>query len=556
MKLICLILVLNSFNAIGQSITRLGKETGEYAYMLENLEKSILRYHRYHIDTLDGKLRNVFVPWIRDHIHVMKAMKFVHKDMTSFLEFFLEHQTPEGIFFDYYMPLGRGGVNDRMSIFDKRYWKILSRDYIQMHRLPVEADLEYLMVEGVYAVWQSTSDTAFVRKWLPALVKGMLYSMTDPLRWSKKHQLLKRGYTLDTWDFMELPMSREEFSKSGGNIQKQIFDIDEETPMGIMHGDNSGMYAACRQLSQMFAAIRDTTEALAWHKQGEIIQLRTNKLCWNGTFYKHFVIEDPMPPYLKMDQENTLSLSNPYNINRGLTTHPMARSIIAEYQRLKEATRDHSFAEWYGIYPAVQPQFAGYKAGSYVNGGVNTIVAGELAKAAFHHGFEAYGVDILQRIHQLMQKHGDDLPVAYNPDGKVDEGIPDAWGQAAVYSALIEGLAGVTDSGSQFSHVIVSPRWIAAGKDSASITVTYGPTGKHLVYEYRHIRRDKKISLNLQSGALSTTVRVLLPSASTPRSVTVDSKPAGFRTETVGESSYAVIEALKGSRFHIVINYR
>jgi hypothetical protein len=42
---------------------------------------------------------------------------------------------------------------------------------------------------------------------------------------------------------MQLPTSRAEYTRSGRDIQKGIFDIDEKTPMGIMHGDNSGMYA-------------------------------------------------------------------------------------------------------------------------------------------------------------------------------------------------------------------------------------------------------------------------------------------------------------------------
>jgi hypothetical protein len=86
-----------------------------------------------------------------------------------------------------------------------------------------------------------------------------------------------------------------------------------------------------------------------------------------------------------------------------------------------------------------------------MNGGVNTIVAGELAKAAFQHGYESYGADILQRIMKLVEEFKGDLPVSYTPDGKVDAGIPDNWGQAAVYSALIEGLAGIVDKGTQFN---------------------------------------------------------------------------------------------------------
>ncbi len=553
--IIAFVVCTSSIKLYTQTKTSFSKEIGEYAQLLQDLEKDMLKFEETRIDTLGGKVRTVFVPWIRDNVHVMKAMKYIHKDVSSFIEFFLENQTPEGMYYDYYMPLSYGGSGDRKNIFDKRYWKVFPEDSIQMHRLPVEADVEYLVVEGVYAVWQSTGDTAFVKKWLPALVKGLNYSMRDPLRWSTKYQLVKRGYTLDTWDFMQLPYSREEYTRRGGNIQKGIFDIDEKTPMGIMHGDNSGMYAACKQLAEMFKAIGNNDESKSWQQKATEFRNRTNVLCWNGKFYAHFVEDDPQPPYLKMDQKNTLSLSNPYDINRGLPTEEMAESIIKTYKDLKESNKSNSFAEWYGVYPAVQPHFADYKPGSYMNGGVNTIVAGELAKAAFQHGYETYGVDILQRIIVLMKKHNGDLPVAYNPNGKVDEGIPDNWGQAAVYSALIEGLAGVVDKGIQFRSVEISPRWLAANKDNAEVTVAYGPTSAAVNYKYAHNVPQKEITLHALGNFEICTARILLPANASKAKAIVNGKEYASQTEKLNESVYVVIKNFKGSNMDLKVKY-
>ena len=556
-RLLFLLLCIPAFSAISiaQSKTTFSQETGEYGTMLQQLEQRMSNYQEKWVKTLGGKKRNVFVPWIRDHVHVMKAMKYIHPDMVSFIEFYLENQTNEGLYFDYYYPLGVRGISDRTKLFDQRYWKLIPEDSIQMHRLPVEADLEYLLVEGVYAVWQSTGDTSFVKKWLPALVKGMNYSMSDPLRWSKKYQLLKRGYTLDTWDFLQLPTSREEYTRNGGNVQKGIFNIDENTPMGIMHGDNSGLYAACNQLSHMFMAVGDRNAAEKWKQEGAGIQKRTNALCWNGKFYAHFVEDDPQPPYLKMDQKNTLSLSNPYDINRGLPTRSMAQSIIKTYKDLKESNKQNSFAEWYGIYPAVQPHFADYKPGSYMNGGVNTIVAGELAKAAFQNGYETYGTDILQRLMDLMKKHNGDLPVSYTPEGKVDEGIPDNWGQAAVYSALIEGLAGIVDQSTQFREVEISPRWLAAKKDKAAVKITYGPTESTIQYSYAHNPSSKTIELKIDGNVTKGTARILLPANATTKKVTVNDKNVPSVLDNVGQSRYAVVKNWKGQTTRIVLTY-
>lgn len=539
-----------------QPRTSFDSNAGEFSAMLNHLEKNLYGDRERESKELNGKKRTIFVPWIRDHVHVMKAMKYLHRDMTSFVEFYLENQTAEGIYFDYFFPLGWGGEGSRKKIFHPRYWKEFPNEKIEMHRLPVEADLEYLMVEGVYAAYQSTGDVAFVRKWLPALVKGLNYSMTDPLRWSERHQLVKRGYTLDTWDFMQLPSSREEYSRRGGNVQKGIFDIDQDTPMGIMHGDNSGMYDACRKLALMFGATGDADHEKFWNAKAEHFREKTNALCWNGKFYAHFVEDDPQPPYLKMDQRNTLSLSNPYDVNRGLPTEAMAQSIIGTYLELKESNKANSFAEWYGIHPPVEPHFADYKPGSYMNGGVNTIVAGELAKAAFQHGYESYGVDILRRVNALIKKHNNTLPVAYTPEGKVDEGIPDNWGQAAVYSAMIEGLAGVVDRDRLFRKVEISPRWLAAGQDEATVTVAYGPTSAALTYNFRHSASTRTLKLSLNGPMETSVVRLLLPpGVNSVKKVTVNGKTFPHRMEIVRESTYVVLDSIPGNDLEISVSY-
>jgi hypothetical protein len=549
--LIYLIVLLFFYNGYAQ--TNIGKTSGAYHELFNGLKKELLTSDMLRTVNFGGKPRNVFVPWIRDNVHVMKAMKYFVPEISSFWQFFMETQTPEGLYFDYYYPIS-DGVSHRMNLFDKRYWRVFPRDSIQMHRLPVEADLEYLMVEGAYHIWQATGDNEYIRTWLDDLEEGMRYAMSDPLRWSKKHQLVKRGYTLDTWDFMQLPTSRQEYTRQGKDVQKGIFDIDENTPMGIMHGDNSGMYAACLQLSEMYASLGEQTKSKVWKHQAEIFRERTNALCWNGKFYAHFVPDDPVPSYLHMDQKNSLSLSNPYDINRGLPTREMAISIINTYRELKGKNEMNSFAEWFGIYPAVKPHFADYLPGSYMNGGVNTIVAGELAKAAFENGMEEYGADILNRILGLIKKHNGKLPVAYNPDGKVDEGIPDNWGQAAVMSALIEGLAGVKDSGQLFRSVIISPRWLSADQNQADVNVTYGPSSKSVKYDYRYESAASRITMSISGSPDNYQFRILLPKGKKSARATVDNRQVRSAIEQVNNSNYVTFAVGKGDH-NIIVSF-
>jgi hypothetical protein len=558
MKRIALLLLVSvamQVASIAQTATSFGSGAGEYKELFDHLKQLLLKSEHVRTMKLNGAERNQFVPWVRDHVHVMKSMKYLVPEISSFWQYFMETQTDEGLYFDYYFPI-EDGVNHRMNLFDKRYWRIFPNDAIQKHRLPVEADLEYLMVEGAYYIWQATGDNAYIKEWIDDLEEGMYYTMNDPLRWSRKHQLVKRGYTLDTWDFMQLPATREEYSRQGHDIQEGIFDIDENTPMGIMHGDNSGMYAACKQLSEMFASIGDRAKAGVWQHQAEIFRIRTNDICWNGKYYSHFVTDDPMPDYLKLDQENTLSLSNPYDINRGLPTHEVAVSIINTYRELKSTNNLNAFAEWFGIYPAVQPHFADYEPGSYMNGGVNTIVGGELAKAALQHGMEAYGVDILNRMVDLVRKFNGDLPVAYKPDGTVDEGIPDNWGQAAVMSAMIEGLAGVEDKGQSFNVVELSPRWIAAKKDDVEITVSYGPSNKRVSYRFQHNASRKSITLKISGDPEMYDVRILLPEGTVGSGITLDNMRVDNKSEKIERSQYAVIKSVPAGEHTIQVAYR
>ena len=536
-----------AYTASGQPKTEFGVGAGEYKELFDHLRHQLLSSKYQAKVRFNGKERNQFVQWIRDHVHVMKAMKYFVPEISSFWQFYMETQTPEGLYFDYYYPI-ESRINHRMNLFDKRYWRIFPGDSIQMHRLPVEADLEYLMVEGAYYIWQATGDNNYIKEWIDDLEQGIHYAMSDPLRWSKKYQLVKRGYTLDTWDFMQLPTTRQEYVKQGKDVQKGIFDIDQTTPMGIMHGDNSGMYAACRQLAAMYKSLGNEPKSSAWAHQAEIFRARTNSVCWNGQFYAHFVPDDPMPEYLKIDQANTLSLSNPYDINRGLPTRDMSVSIIKTYRSLKGNNKLNSFSEWFGVYPAVEPHFADYQPGSYMNGGVNTIVGGELAKAALQNGMEEYGVDILNRTLELVRKHKGDLPVSYKPDGTVDEGIPDNWGQAAVMSALIEGLAGVVDQSQLFQQTEISPRWIAANKNNVEATVVYGPSNRHVTYHFQHLPAQKLIKLRLSGDPESYWVRILLPPGKKSFNAKVDGKSVNVQNEKMENSMYAVLPAiLKGS---------
>jgi hypothetical protein len=326
--------------------------------------------------------------------------------------------------------------------------------------------------------------------------------------------------------------------------------------MGNMHGDNSGMYAACRQLSAMYRDLKNAPMSKIWAAEAELYQARANTYLWNGKYYKHFLPVGKLPPYIKFDIENQLSLSNPYDINRGLPEEGMAQSIIKTYFDLREKTKSGSVGEWFSLYPDVKPDWAGVEAGTYVNGGVLIVTAGELAKAAFQHGYEEYGADILRRLYALSKTSSNFLYACYRPDGKVDGGLPDNWAQAAVLNAMVEGLAGVRDLSSLFSHVEISPRWMAAGRNEAAVTIAYPASGKKVSYDYKHDAAAKTISLKTRGDAEKYNFRILLPGDISKARATVNGKVVNVRYEKLRNSSYVVVDDVAVDQPELVVRYR
>ena len=115
-------LSINHF-ASAQVVTEFGEGAGEYKELFDNLKTRLLNSEHVTTVKLGGKERNVFVRWVRDNVHVMKAMKYFSPEISSFWQLYMETQTPEGLYFDYYYPIEER-VNHRMNLFDKRYWRI------------------------------------------------------------------------------------------------------------------------------------------------------------------------------------------------------------------------------------------------------------------------------------------------------------------------------------------------------------------------------------------------------------------------------------------------
>jgi len=551
-KLIILQLIL-LFVLTANSQTTFSPEAGKYAILLNDLKSNLYKNESLRKVELDGQQRQMFITWVRDHIHTMKAYKYWEKDMASYIAFFMGRQTPKGMYFDYAMSYKNENVGQLFftNCFDNQFYFVDVENQNFFFRMPMEADLEYILVEGVYTNWQTTGDTAYLKQWLPTLEKGIKYEMTDPLRWSAKSLLVKRPYTIDTWDFTSQHDSLKSVDRLLGHI-----DNTEKTPKGIMHGDNSGMYQACRQLADMFTAVGQPVEAKTWDLQAEIFMQRLNAVCWNGKFYSHFIPEDPYPRHIKSDPLSAIGLSNTYSMNRGTATPEMAASIIETYKEIGEKTKNESLAPWFGIYPFIYPHFGNYAVGEYMNGAILPLVGGELCKAAFQNGYEKYALEQLEILEKIIQKNDGRIPGCVNTDGTAQkEAIPAEWGQAAFVSALVEGLAGVIDKSIQFKEVEISPRWYFAGIEKTSVNIGYGNDGNQVSYTYLFNSKNNRVEIVTSGKFESFTLRYPMPEKSKTASASINGKRVNVTTEQVNQSRYAVVKGL-GSSNRIEFTFR
>ncbi len=480
--------------------------------------------------------------WIRDHTHMLQATRYWERDPVGFVDHFLEHQRADGSFFDFTRQFTDP---ERLAAESRSYGlqpdlALVDHDNLVLYkRIGVEADLEYLLVQAVYLVWQATGDDAWMAAALPRLERGLRYAMTDPFRWSPEHQLVKRPFTIDSWDF---EVGLRPVGPDGEKLNSRC-EVDGDTHWCLMHGDNSGMAQACELLGRMYHQSGDLTAADRWSGEAAGFRERLNRWCWNGRFYTHQVHLDAVEP-LGVDEAAQLSLSVPLAITRRVADHAQAVSIIAEYQRRRETTE--AFAEWFSLDPPFPAEaFDGTwhsEPGQYVNGGILPMVGGELARGAFAHGQEDYAVDILQRYRAIIAETQQTC-FAYHRSGHRDERVTfpnNGWGPATMIGALIEGLVGVVDEASLLRTVTISPRWPAAGQREVSCVVRYGAVDAYVAYRASYTAGS--IHLTYAGTAQAVTWRVLLPEPATATAVVAPDGPVPWSEQLVEVSRYVVFE--------------
>jgi hypothetical protein len=353
----------------------------------------------------NDRVYQLFANWIFDHTLILKGMKYYWPDLKGAIDFFAETQREDGMIWENCYP-----ATPDPNFFD---WKFDYDGFIrrfgdgswQLRRAPVESHVEQYFVEGLYATWKATGDTAWMKSRLDNAMRALRQVTKSPYRWSNKYQLMHRGFTIDTWDYVS-----DDQQRFGGSVFMVYLGKSE---FGIFHGDNTNLVLQCRNLAEMLNTAGRPQDAPEFERLADDVEQRLNALAWNGNFYTHWIAENPdYKPDVGVDMSTQVSLSNAYALNRGIS-HDKCVSILKTYQRIRRDMPSSSPGEFYGIYPPFQRDFTLNIPGlvwEYCNGGVLVMVGGELAHGAFEHGNEAYGADILLRIKTIADRYHGYLP--------------------------------------------------------------------------------------------------------------------------------------------------
>ncbi|MGI6354759.1 MAG: hypothetical protein ACOX6W_06645 [Lentisphaeria bacterium] len=490
------------------------------------------------------RLIRVNLNWIRDYVLTMKGFRYTEKDLRSFPDLLLEKQHDKGFFYEIIAPVSdmhsgrpwiRNGVITQISSPECCYYEE-GMDF-GLCRLELEADIEYLMVEGVHMVWQATGDDQWLAQAMPKLEKGLDYICSDPLRWDRHYQLVKRPRTLDTWDFLD--NMRSSYDRA----------IHPDDPMGIFHGDNTGLYNARLIMAKLHRYLGNDAAAQRHEELAAALCERIMTLLWNGDFFRHFLALDPVD--YGVDEERQMSLSNAYALNRNILSFAEKKRVIAAYRAMRDKYQGE-YDDFRNLEPPY-PMFHSRKAGQYVNGAIAPFVAGQLALGAFETGEESYGVDILKRMARKISRDGK-VAFLYDWEGQDIGGGPRCWCGAELMHAECAGLAGVVDNDKLFADVTLSPRFAAACEPRASVRLEYACSDKAVEYDFAADYQARRLSVKLFSDHRHAKLRLYLPDGASASAVSRNGQPTAWHDELVGQSHYACVDSLAAGDT-IVVQY-
>lgn len=355
---------------------------------------------------IEGRNYEFFVYWVLDNNNCQKGMKYFSPAGRDMVDLFCAKQRPNGMIWSFVDEANGPGYYE--TAYGPYGFCVREGNALYV-RQPVENHVEYNFVNLMYQHWQASGDMEWMKSHLDCAAKALDYCVSDPLRWSEKYKLLKRPYTIDSWDFQI-----EDENTPNVGINKTMMVDKDQTKFGVFFGDNTGYIQACHELAKMYRAAGNASMAEKYNQRGTEFLQRLNSLAWNGRFFTHRIEEDTtLHRNLGVDEKSQIGHSNAYSINRGLG-YDQNVAIINTYLDLKNNLPQGAPGEWYAIYPPFERGFGMHnEKWQYMNAGIAGHAAGELARGAYENGYEAYATDILDRLYQLGRDNKGKLYFAY-----------------------------------------------------------------------------------------------------------------------------------------------
>ena len=179
----------------------------------------------------NGDRYRFFVPWGLDHFHTMKGLKYFYGFGEEFVDLMRKAQRQDGMIWSFveHMHMDYFRTRDAKTGYTQ---KIDDKYFV---RQPTENHPEYIFVKIIYQCWKSSGNDAWMKMNLEAAARALNYGINDPARWSTRFGLLKRVYTIDSWDFQV----DDEYLPNIGITNSMIIDPNK-SKFGVFFDDNTG----------------------------------------------------------------------------------------------------------------------------------------------------------------------------------------------------------------------------------------------------------------------------------------------------------------------------
>lgn len=282
-----------------------------------------------------GEVFTCWDTWLQDNTNTLKGMKYFWPEVKSNVDFYAASQREDGMVFENFEPRTPVETDWERRFNYGDFTRPAEDGWLLLRRSPVENHVEHFLLEAIYFSWKASGDTAWMADKLDAAILAVEYATTDLYRWSEAYKLLKRGFTIDTWDFL----CESETKLVDGDFM--VVDL-KKTHFGIFFGDNANMIAGLRRLSEMLTAAGRANEAPTYSALADELEKRLNALAWNGEFFVHWIPEDRNLKFdMGVDIYRQVALSNAYSLNRGIRQDQCA-AILRTYQRIRKEMPESS----------------------------------------------------------------------------------------------------------------------------------------------------------------------------------------------------------------------